>query len=208
MVLLFTGCTTARYQQLHAEREEHREAFEAARRQDTAEQRRHVLSDDMLGRWRFLELVVEKRGGGEAILQAKAERVARRLEGFTVRFWQSGNATYSYRIENLLTHSHGRYTTRGLHNSDKPNSAGVRFYPIAGTEIPDLLFGFAAGLEKQVLLSMGSTTEVHSIKIGTGPVEISMEENQMSLVLDLGMVLGPDGWFHQGNIRCSFFRIE
>ena len=44
---------------------------------------RDFLSDDMLGKWRFLELVVEERGGSEDILKVKAERTARRLKGLT-----------------------------------------------------------------------------------------------------------------------------
>ena len=35
-----------------------------------------------------------------------------------------------------------------------------------------------------------------------------MEASQLDLVLDLGMVLSPDGWLRRGNIRCSFQRIE
>ncbi len=205
MTLVLTGCTSAKYQQMQNERDSRREVFEDARRKDALKRSRDFLSDDMLGKWRFLELVVEERGGSEDILKVKAARAARRLEGLTLRFWKSGDTAYNYQIEKMMTKTHGTYTTRTVHTGDKPKSGRIHFYPISGTQIPNLLFNFAKGIPQQVLLSDGETLST-ILKIDIP--RISMKEKQMDLTLDLGMVLAPDGWLYRGNIRCSFERIE
>ena len=205
LILVLTGCTSAKYQQMQIERDKYRAAYEDAQRKDTFKRSRDFLSDDMLGKWRFLELVVEERGGSEDILKVKAERTARRLKGLTLRFWKSGDAAYNYQIEKMMTKTHGTYTTRAVHREDKPKSGRIHFYPISGTKIPNLLFNFAKGMRQQVLLSDGETLST-ILKIDIP--RISMKEGQMDLTLDLGMILAPDGWLHRGNIRCTFERIE
>lgn len=205
LILVFTGCTSAEYQQMQIERDKYRAAYEDAQRKDTHKRSRDFLSDDMLGKWRFLELVVEERGGSEDILKVKAERTTRRLKGLTLRFWKSGDAAYNYQIEKMMTKTHGTYTTRAVHREDKPKSGRIHFYPISGTKIPDLLFNFAKGIPQQILLSDGET---FSTILKTDIPRISMKERQMDLTLDLGMILAPDGWLHRGNIRCTFERIE
>lgn len=204
MILVLTGCTSAKYQQMQNERDTHREAYEDVQRKESFKRSRDFLSDDMLGKWRFLELVVEERGGSEDILKVKAARTARRLKGLTLRFWKSGDAAYNYQIENMMSKTHGTYTTRVVYSGDKPKSGRIHFYPISGTKIPDLLFDFAKGTPQQVLLSDGETLST-ILKIDIP--RISMKEKQMDLMLDLGMILAPDGWLHRGNIRCSFERI-
>ncbi len=205
MALVLTGCVSARHQQMQNERDIRREAYEDARRKSTFKRSRDFLSDDMLGKWRFLELVVEERGGSEDLLKVKAARTARRLKGLTLRFWKSGDTAYQYQIENMMSKTHGTYTTRAVHREDKPKSGRIHFYPISGAQIPDLLFNFAKGTPQQVLLSDG---EALSTILKIDIPRISMKERQMDLTLDLGMVLAPDGWLHRGNIRCSFERIE
>ena len=205
MALICMGCTSAQYQQMQHERDIRREAYEDAQRKDTSKRSRDFLSDDMLGKWRFLELVVAEQGGSEDILKVKAARTARRLKGLTLRFWKSGDAAYNYQIEKMMTKTHGTYTTRAVHTEDTPKSGRIHFYPISGNQIPDLLFNFAKGIPQQVLLSDGET---YSTILKIDIPRISMKEGQMDLTLDLGMVLSPDGWLHRGNIRCSFGRIE
>ena len=205
MALVLAGCTSAKHQQTQNERDIRREAYEDARQKDDLKRSRDFLSDDMLGKWRFLELVVEERGGSEDILKVKAARTERRLKGLTLRFWKSGNTAYQYQIENMMSKTHGTYTTRTVYRGDKPKSGRIHFYPISGTQIPDLLFNFAKGIHQQVLLSDG---EVLSTILRIDIPRISMKDEEMDLTLDLGMVLAPDGWLHRGNIRCSFERIE
>ena len=189
---------------MQKERDTHREAYEDARRKDAVKRSRDFLSDDMLGKWRFLELVVEERGGSEDILKAKAARTARRLKGLRLQFWKDGD-NYAYRVENVIAKSHGTYTTRSVHRDDKPQSGSLQFYPISGSQIPDLIFDFAKGTPKQVLLGDG---EVDTAMMGTKIMRVSIKETRLDLTLDLGVVLAPDGWLHRGNIRCSFERIE
>ena len=205
MALVLAGCTSAKHQQMQNERDTRREAYEDVRRKETFKRSRDFLSDDMLGKWRFLELVVEERGGSEDILKVKAARTERRLKGLTLRFWKSGNTAYQYQIENMMSKTHGTYTTRTVYRGDKPKSGRIHFYPISGTQIPDLLFNFAKGIHQQVLLSDG---EVLSTILRINIPRILMKDEEMDLTLDLGMVLAPDGWLHRGNIRCSFERIE
>ena len=207
MALVLAGCTSAKHQQMQNERDTRREAYEDVRRKVTFKRSRDFLSDDMLGKWRFLELVVEERGGSEDILKVKAARTERRLKGLTLRFWKSGNTAYQYQIENMMSKTHGTYTTRTVYRGDKPKSGRIHFYPISGTQIPDLLFNFAKGIHQQVLLSDGEVLST-TLRTRTNVLGISMKEAQMDLTLDLGMVLAPDGWLHRGNIRCSFERIE
>ena len=88
MTLLFMGCASVQRQGMQNERDIRREAYEDARRKDALKRSRDFLSDDMLGKWRFLELVVEARSGSEDILKAKAARTARKLKGLRLRFWK------------------------------------------------------------------------------------------------------------------------
>ena len=198
MSLIFIGCASAKYQRMQHERDTRREAYEDARRKESLKRSRDFLSDDMLGKWRFLELVVEERGGSEDILKVKAARTARRLKGLTLRFWKSGEVAYHYQIENMMTKSHGTYTTQ---------IGRIIFHPTTGAQISDLLFNFAEGTYMQVLLNDGEILST-TLKTRTNVLGISMKEGQMDLTLDLGMILAPDGWLHRGNIRCSFERIE
>lgn len=205
LILGLTGCVSAKHQQTQNERDTRSEAYEDVQRKESLKRRRNFLSDDMLGKWRFLELVIEERGGSKDILKVKAARTARRLKGLTLRFRKSGNTAYHYHIENMVSETHGTYTTRAVHREDSPKSGRIHFYPISGIQIPYLLFNFAKGIPRRVLLSDGETLST-ILKIDIP--RISMKEKQMDLTLDLGMVLTPDGWLHRGNIRCSFERIE
>ena len=205
LILLFIGCTSAKYQERQNERDTRREAYENARRKELRQSSRNFLSTDMLGEWQFFELVVEERSRSEDILKAKAALTARRLKGLTLRFWKSGDTAYYYRIENLITKSYGTYTTASLYKENHLNSGKIVFYPISGTQIPDLLFSFTKGEHRQVVLSTG---EVHTTSIRTNMLGISIKDKRMDLTLDLGMILSPNGWLYRGNIRCSFEQIE
>ena len=198
MTLILTGCSSVKHQQMQNERDIRREAYEDARRRNDLKRSRNVLSDDILGTWRFLELVIEERGGSEDLLKVKAERAVRRLKGLTLRFSKSGNTAYRYRIENTITKSHGTYTTQ---------IGRIIFYPTTGAQIPDLLFSFAEGTHQQILLNDGEILDT-TLRTRTNVLGISMKEKQMDVMLDLGMILAPDGWLHRGKIRCSFERIE
>ena len=195
LILVFTGCTSAKYQQMQNERDTRREAYEDARRKNFHKRSRNLIANNMLGKWQFLELVVEERGGSEDILKIKAERTARRLKGLKLRFWKNGD-NYFYRLENLIAKSYGTYKTWRGH---------LQFHPISGSEISDLIFSFVRGTHKQVLLSDG---EVDTMMIGAKIIGVAIKGTQLDLTLDLGMVLSPDGWLRRGNIRCSFERIE
>ena len=195
LILTFTSCTSVEYQRMQNERDTRREVYEDARRKKFHKRSRNVIANHMLGKWRFLELVVEERGGSEDILKAKAALAASKLEGLRLRFWKNGD-NYFYRVENLIAKSYGTYTTRVGH---------LQFHPISGSQISDLIFNFAKGTHKQQLLSDG---EVHTTVIAAKIVGVSVKKTQMDLTLDLGMVLTPNGWLQRGNIRCSFQRIE
>lgn len=195
LILTFTSCTSVEYQRMQNERDTRREVYEDARRKKFHKRSRNVIANHMLGKWRFLELVVEERGGSEDILKAKAALAASKLEELRLRFWKNGD-NYFYRVENLIVKSYGTYTTRVGH---------LQFHPISGSQISDLIFNFAKGTHKQQLLSDG---EVHTTVIAAKIVGVSVKKAQMDLTLDLGMVLTPNGWLQRGNIRCSFQRIE
>ena len=195
LILTFTGCASVEYQQMQNERDTRRETYEDVRRKRFHKRSRNLIANHMLGKWRFLELVVEERGGSEDILKSKAALTASKLEGLRLRFWKNGD-NYFYRVENLIAKSYGTYTTR---------AGRLQFHPISGSQIPDLIFNFVKGTHKQVLLSDG---EVDTMMIGAKIMEVSVKDARLDLALDLGMVLSPDGWLRRGKIRCSFQRIE
>ena len=203
LILVFTGCASVKSQQMQNERDTHREVYEDARRKEARD--RNFLSDDMIGEWEFLDIVIEERGGSEDILKAKAALTASRLKGFRLRFWKDSDTSYYYRIENLITKSYGKYTTGANYKEDEPRSGVLVFYPISGRHIQDLFFSFTKGVHRQVLTNNG---EILTVGIRTKMLGISMEETRLDLTLDLGMVLSPDGWLRRGKIRCSFQRIE
>ena len=204
LISISIGCTSVEYQRMQNERDSHRAVYEDARRKKSLKRSRDFLSDDMLGKWRFLELVVEEKGGSEDILKEKAALTASKLEGFRLRFWKVGDLYY-YRVENLIGKSYGTYATRSVYRGDEPQTASLRFYPISGSHISDLVFNFTKGVHRQVLTDDG---EVFTTQIATKTTRVSVKEARLDLALDLGMVLSPDGWLHRGNIRCSFERIE
>ena len=204
LILAFTGCTSVKYQQMQNERDTRRETYEDARRKAASERSRNFLSDEMVGKWEFLGIVVEERSGSEDILKAKAALAASKLEGFRLRFWRGGDLYY-YRVENLIGKSYGTYATRSVYRGDEPQTASLRFYPVSGSHISDLIFNFTKGVHRQVLTGDG---EVFTTQIATKSMMVSAKEARLDLTLDLGMVLSPDGWLHRGNIRCSFQRIE
>lgn len=205
LTLVFTGCASVKYQQMQNERDTRREVYADARRKEAGERSRNFLSNDMIGEWEFLDIVVEERNGSEDILKAKAALTASRLKGFRLRFWKGSDTSYYYRIENLITKSYGKYTTGARYQEDKPRSGILVFYPISGRRIQDLLFSFTKGVHRQVLTNNG---EILTVGIRTKEMRISVEAAQLDLELDLGMLLTPNGWLHRGNIRCSFQRIK
>ena len=206
LILVFAGCTSVKHQQMQSERDTRREVYEDVRRKDAREGIRNFLSDEMIGKWEFLDIVVEERGGSEDILKAKAALTASRLKGFRLRFWKGDDTSYYYRIENLITKSYGKYTTSRHHKTDEPKRGFLRLFPITGRQIPDLFFDFAKGVHQQMLTNDGEVLSY--VGIGTRVIELSVKESQLDLILDLGMVLTPNGWLQRGNIRCSFQRIE
>ncbi len=206
LILAFTGCASVKYQQMQDERDTRREAYEDAQRKEARERSRNFLSDDMIGEWEFLDIVVEERDGSEDLLKAKAALTASRLKGFRLRFWKGSDTSYYYRIENLITKPYGKYTTGMHYKEDKPRSGVLRLFPISGRQIPDLFFDFTKGIHQQVLTNDGEVLSF--VGIGTRVIGLSVKESQLDLTLDLGMVLSPDGWLRRGNIRCSFQRIE
>ena len=185
LVLAFAGCTSARYQQMQSDRYSRREVYEDVRRKEARE--RNFLSDDMIGEWEFLDIVVEESDASEDLLKAKAALTASKLKGFRLRFWKGTDTSYYYRIENLVSKSYGKYVTRRVYWGDAPQSARLYLYPIYGSHISDLVFNF---------------TKRSKI------MEISVKDARLDLTLNLGMVLSPEGWLCRGKIRCSFQRIE
>ena len=203
LVLTFTGCTSAEYQRMQNERDTRREAYEDVRRKEARE--RNFLSDDMIGEWEFLELVVEESDASEDLLKAKAALTASKLKGFRLRFWKGSDTSYYYRIENLISKSYGKYVTRSVYRGDEPQTGSLYFSPISGSHISDLIFNFAKGVHRQVTTGDG---EVHTMMMRAKIMEVSVKDARLDLVLDLGMVLSPDGWLRRGKIRCSFQRIQ
>ena len=123
LILTFTGCASVEYQRMQNERDTRREVYEDARRKEAVKRNRDFLSNDMLGEWEFLDLVVEEKNGSEDILRAKAALAASKLKGFRLRFWRSGDLYY-YRVENLIGKSYGTYATRSVYRGDKPQIKG------------------------------------------------------------------------------------
>ena len=206
LILVFAGCTSAKYQQMQNERDTRREVYEDAQRKEARERSRNFFSDKMIGQWEFLDIVVEERGGSEDLLKAKAALTASRLKGFRLRFWKGDDTSYYYRIENLITKSYGKYTTGRHYGENEPDRGVLRLFPIAGRQIPDLFFDFTKGVHHQVLTGDGEVLSF--VGIGTRVIGLSVKASQLDLTLDLGMVLTPNGWLHRGKIRCSFQRIE
>ena len=185
LVLAFTGCTSVKYQQMQSDRDSRREVYEDIRRKEARE--RNFLSDDMIGEWEFLDIIVEESDASEDLLKAKAALTASKLKGFRLRFWKGSDTSYYCRIENLISKSYGKYVTRRVYWGNAPQTARLYLYPIYGLHISDLIFNF---------------TKRSKI------MEISVKDARLDLILDLGMVLSPDGWLRRGRIRCSFQRIE
>lgn len=186
------------------ERDTRREVYEDARRKEAFKRSRDFLSNDLIGKWEFLDLVVDERNASEDILKTKAALAASQLKGFRLRFWKSGDLYY-YRVENLIGKSYGTYATRIVYRGDEPQTGSIHFYPISSSHISDRIFSFTKGVHKQVLTVDG---EVLSTRIATKTMKVSLKASRMDLTLDLGMVLTPNGWLHRGDIYCSFQRVE
>ena len=138
-------------------------------------------------------------------MKAKAALTASKLKGFRLRFWKGSDTSYYYCIENLISKSYGKYVTRSVYRGDEPQTGSLYFSPISGSHISDLIFNFAKGVHRQVTTGDG---EVHTMMMRAKIMEVSVKDARLDLVLDLGMVLSPDGWLRRGKTRCSFQRIQ
>ena len=106
-VLMLTGCTSAEYQKMQAERDQLLQNYEDLREEHNELKIKTNITDTLLGKWKFLNLEIEESNVSEEIAETKAALYALDLKNFTLEFFEE-KGMYNYRGKNGNTEVSGQ----------------------------------------------------------------------------------------------------
>ena len=198
-VLIFTGCTSAEYQKMQAERDQLLKNYEDLREENSELKVKDRITDTLLGKWRFLNLEMAESGVPQEVAEAKAALYALELKNLTLEFFQERDIYY-YRGKKSGTDVFGQFTVITLRYGDEPFPF-IRFIRRTGPEMEKLLF--AASADGRVL-GLSSAPGLHTAR----DMSISVTPDRLYLTMHGKMQSGPAGWVQSGGVRCYFERIE
>ena len=201
LMLICVGCTNTQYQEMQYERDKLIENYENLRREHDGGTLETEITNQLHGKWKFLNLEVEESDITEDIAAAKAALYALDLKNLTLEFFEQHESDY-YRGKRGTTEVTGQFNITTVRFGDEPFPF-IRFIRRTGPLMAQLLF--AAGPDGQPLGLQGSTgiAAAKSSEIG-----ISVTEERLYLTMYGKMALSPDGWVQSGGLLCSFERIK
>lgn len=200
VILVFAGCTNAKYQAMQNERDRLRAAHEDAERKRDPRQLETALTDKLIGTWQFLDMEVAEGDVSEEIAALKYERQARSRQNLTLDFFIDRNVFRRY---------HGRIGDTEVTGSFKisPQRYGDELFPYlrvfrdTGTPLYDFLTNMSTSrLKNQNNVSMRAVQD--------NWLGVSVTNDKLYLTMYGKMELTPNGWARSGGIRCVFQRIE
>ena len=184
LILIFAGCTSAKYQQMQDERDRRRAAYEDARRKNDWQTLKDTLEREVLGTWQFLEIEVLASGLSNEIETAAVALAASSRKHLTIRFFQENDVDF-YELNNGNIYASGEFT--------------IRVERIAGALTAFLkLDRYRSLAPEEVLFS----------RPGLRRTLISVEQDRLYMTINYGQLFTPNGWVQIGGSRYSFKRIK
>ena len=184
LILIFAGCTSAKYQQMQRERDTRRAAYEDARRKNDWLTLKDTLEREVLGTWQFLNIEVLESDLSDEIKTAAVALATLNRKGLTIRFFQENNIRF-YELNKGNINASGEFT--------------IRIERIAEKLIPLLKLDRDKGMAPE---------EVIFSRPGLRRTLISIEQDRLYLTVGYGQLLTPAGWAQIGGSRYSFKRIK
>ena len=200
VVLIFAGCTSAKYQEMQNERDRLRAAHEDALRKHDPRQLETALTDKLIGRWQFLDMEVAEGDVSEEMAALKAELHATVRQNLTLDFFMDRNVFRRYRGKNGDTEVTGSFKISSRRYGDEPFPY-LRVFRDTGVPLYDFLTNMSASrLKNQDNVSMKATQD--------NWLGVSVTDDKLYLTMYGKMELTPNGWARSGGIRCIFQRIK
>ena len=198
-ILMLSGCTSAEYQKMQAERDQLLKNYEDLREENSELKLKNSITDTVLGKWKFLSLEMAESGITQEVAEAKAALYALELKNLTLEFFEE-KGIYYYRGKKGGTEVFGQWTVITIRYGDEPFPF-IRFIRRAGPEMEQLLF--AASADGRAL-GLSSAPGLHTAR----DISISVTPDRLYLTMHGQMQSGPAGWVQSGGVRCYFERVE
>lgn len=184
LILIFTGCPSAKYQQMQNERDQLRTTYEESRRKNDRLTLKNTLAREIQGTWQFLDIELLEGDLSNEIKTAAVALAALSRKDLTIRFFEQSNVRF-YEGNNGSTNVAGEW-----------NIAVMR---IAEELIPMLKLNRDSGIApEQFLFNRRSASQTL----------ISVQDDRLYLTVGYGQLLTPAGWAQVGGTRHSFKRIK
>ena len=200
LMLVFAGCTNAKYQEMQNERNSVRAAFEEARRKHDPRTMELALTDELLGTWELLSLEVEEGDVSEKMAALKYDIHATARKNLTLEFFMYRNVFRRYRGKNGETEVTGSFKISPLRYGAEL-SPHLRVFRDTGETLPRFISGMAE-----------NRLETESVSMNISPLSnwlgISVTEDRLHIILYGAMQLTPNGWAQSGGVRCTFKRVK
>lgn len=184
LILIFTSCTSVKYQQMQDERDRRRAAYEDARRKNDWQTLKGTLEREVLGTWQFLGIEVLESDLSNEIQTAAVALAASSRKNLTLRFFQENHARF-YELNNGNINASGEFT--------------IRIERIAETLVPLIKLDRYKSLAPE---------EVIFSRPGLRRTLIAIEADRLYLTIGYGQLLTPGGWAQIGGSRYSFERVK
>ena len=198
-VLILTGCTSAEYQKMQAERDQLLKNYEDLREENSELKLKDSITDTLLGKWKFLNLEMAESGITQEVAEAKAALYALELKNLTLEFFEE-KGIYHYRGKKSSVEVFGQFTVITVRYGDEPFPF-IRFIKRTGPKMERLLF---AATEDGRALGLSSAPGYDAAR----DMSISVTPDRLYLTMHGKMQSGPGGWVQSGGVRCYFQRVE
>ena len=201
-VLILSGCTSAEYQKMQAERDQLLKNYENLREEHSELKVKTGITDTLLGKWKFLNLEVEEGAAIEDVAKTKAALRALDLKNLTLEFFEEKGINH-YRGKNGATEIFGQFTVFTIRYGDEPFPF-IRFLRRSGPEMSQLLFAVSPSSKSTGPSGLTSAQGLSTAK----EISVSITEDRLYLTMHGKMQLGPTGWVQSGGMHCYFGRVE
>lgn len=198
-VLILTGCTSAEYQKMQAERDQLLKNYEDLREEHDALKLKTNITDTLLGKWKFLDLEIEESNISQEVAETKAALYALDLKNLMLEFFEE-KGMHNYRGKNGNMEVLGQFTVITVRYGDEPFPF-IRFIRRTGPEISQLLFAASSDGKP---LGLSGERGLDTAR----EISISVMKDRLHLTMHGKMQLSPNGWVQSGGMRCYFERIS
>ena len=201
VILVFAGCTRAKYQEMQNERDRLRAAHEDAVRKYDPRQLETALTNKLMGTWQFLDMEVAEGDVSEEIAALKYELHATGTrQNLTLDFFMDRNVFRRYRGKIGDTEVTGSFKISPQRYGDELFPY-LRVFRDTGVPLYDFLTNMSASrLKNQDNVSMRAAQD--------NWLGVSVTDDKLYLTMYGKMELTPNGWARSGGIRCVFQRIK